>query len=146
MENTHPFVVRAAGRLWAFCHNGSVNDVHSLRSPQGIAPRGGTDSERLFHHVLVHFDENDVEDSVRAAFRNVRDYTALHSFLIQQDRIYAIAWRHPERSEPLYHALFEGWGTTCTWSFLRTGRRARRGEVRTASRIRGSCGLNGSGT
>jgi predicted glutamine amidotransferase len=53
IENTHPFPATFLGRDWAFCHNGAVEDLDGLRTAPGIAPAGGTDSERLFHHFLA---------------------------------------------------------------------------------------------
>lgn len=52
-KNTHPFAAAFLGRDWAFCHNGAVDDLDRLRPAPGIAPTGGTDSERLFHHFLA---------------------------------------------------------------------------------------------
>ena len=51
-ENTHPFPATFLGRDWAFCHNGAVEDLDRLRTAPEMAPAGGTDSERLFHHFL----------------------------------------------------------------------------------------------
>jgi predicted glutamine amidotransferase len=119
IENSHPFTARFGGRLWGFCHNGTVRDPERLRTLAGLRSQGDTDSERLFLHILAHFDESlgrahdgesaeELEGPIHRALDPLTDYSAMHSFLFDQDRVHAIAWRHPERSDPLYHALFQG--------------------------------------
>lgn len=110
LENSHPFLLEVDGRPWAFCHNGVVFDKSSLVPKPGLRPQGGTDSELLFHHVLNFLDPEDVEGSVLRSYEGITDYSALHSFLATDDRIVAIAWRHPEKGIDGYHALYEGRG------------------------------------
>lgn len=106
-ENSHPFFLEIDGRPWAFCHNGVVYDKSSLEPKRGLRPQGGTDSEILFHHILNFIDPNDIERSVLRSYSGITDYSALHSFLATDDRITAIAWRHPEKGINGYHALWE---------------------------------------
>ena len=116
-SNTHPFSLDFLGRDWAFCHNGTIDDHGSLRRVPGLAPEGGTDSERLFHHLMscvaARYD-GDLTAALAAGLADgiarLRDYTAAHCLLATHDRIIAIAARHPERSQPDYHALWEGCG------------------------------------
>ncbi len=110
LANTHPFFLEIDGRPYAFCHNGVVYDKSSLTPKPGLRPRGGTDSELLFHHVLNFLDVNDMEGSILKSYGVITDYSALHSFLATRDRIVAIAWRHPEKGINGYHALWEGRG------------------------------------
>jgi len=110
LANSHPFRLEVDGRPWAFCHNGVVHDKSSLRPKRGLRPKGGTDSELLFHHVLNFLDPDDVEGSVLKSYAMITDYSALHSFLATIDRIVAVAWRHPEKGVNGYHALWEARG------------------------------------
>lgn len=121
--NTHPFTVQLDGVRWAFCHNGAIDRPELLRALPGRRPQGGTDSERLFHHLLAVLRETQEgsastpdaraaeerrRDAILSGLEPVRDYTAMHAFLIEPGCVYAIAARHPERSKPQYHALWEG--------------------------------------
>jgi predicted glutamine amidotransferase len=110
LANTHPFLLRRGETTWAFCHNGSVKEIKSLTPPRGSTPQGGTDSEALFHHLLLHLDEEEPRESIFAALASIQDYTAMHSFLMNPRRILAISWRHPEKGQLGYHALWEGRG------------------------------------
>jgi glutamine amidotransferase len=62
-ENTHPF---RSGR-WVFAHNGTIEDVDTLRVH--VAPHrlrgleGETDSEVLFAYLLGKLDEQGIEDA-----------------------------------------------------------------------------------
>lgn len=111
LEETHPFLVEHNGSSWAFCHDGCLNDLSTLRPAPGLIPTGGVDSERLFYHVLNHLDEDDSEASIIQSLELVKDYTALNCLLIGADGLYAVAKRHPEQSMPEYHALWEGCGS-----------------------------------
>lgn len=51
-ENTHPFVLRDAGkRAWTLAHNGTIFDCDIL-SPYLHVQKGRTDSERIFLYLL----------------------------------------------------------------------------------------------
>lgn len=50
-RNTHPFCRELNGREYAFAHNGTVRGEEQL-VPGTFRPVGGTDSERLFCHIL----------------------------------------------------------------------------------------------
>jgi predicted glutamine amidotransferase len=117
LRNTHPFSLEYLGRTWAFCHNGTIDDHWVLQRVPGLVPQGGTDSEHLFHHLLnrigAHFAGDltaVLEPAVLEGLSMLRTYTAAHCFLATRDRIVAAAARHPERSQPGYHALWEGCG------------------------------------
>jgi hypothetical protein len=75
-----------------------------------VSRAGGTDSERLFHHVLAGLDPGDPAGSVRRALDPIQGFTALHSLLVAPEVAVAIAWRDPARSLARYHALFVGAG------------------------------------
>ncbi len=129
-ENTHPFTAAWGGRDWAFCHNGTVHTIEDLQADPHLVPAGETDSERLFHHLLVRLGEGDdggdpgggisVEGwqsapdprmaQLLAATDPIRDYTALLCLLANSEEIIALARRHPARGKPGYHALWEGTG------------------------------------
>lgn len=53
MQNTHPFSHACCGREWVFAHNGLVPEIIG-RSVRGALckPRGETDSEHAFCHLL----------------------------------------------------------------------------------------------
>jgi predicted glutamine amidotransferase len=108
--NTHPFIEERNGRIYAFCHNGTVEDLRPLRPTDGWTPEGGTDSELLFHYLLERLDENDPAGSVGGSLDAFEEYTALNSFLACESWILAVAKRHPSKSQKEYHALWEGWG------------------------------------
>jgi predicted glutamine amidotransferase len=138
MRNTHPFTLNFLGRDWAFCHNGSIDDHWVLQRVPGFVAQGGTDSEHLFHHLMSCIGANyegslsaAIEEGLGDGIARLRTYTSAHSFLATTDRIVAIAARHPERSQPGYHALWEGCGSGlrvvssepvdglgCTWTRL----------------------------
>lgn len=110
LENTHPFVEERNGRRYAFCHNGTVYDLDSIAPADGWKPAGNIDSELLAHHVISHLDERDLERSVLHSLEAVQDYSSLHSLLACERWILAITKRHPQKSHPGYHALWEGRG------------------------------------
>lgn len=126
LENTHPFLTRLDGVEWAFCHNGAIEDQSPLRGIEGVRPAGGTDSEKLFHHILSTLSDDRrapaggglgsaqsdeaIARGILAALVPIRDFTSLHSFLVRPGRVFAAAARHPEKSRPEYHALWEGRG------------------------------------
>lgn len=121
IENTHPFPATYLGRDWAFCHNGSVNDLTALRAAPGMNLAGRTDSERLFHHFLAALNTRSQEDralldtaAIEAALADTvavpHDFTALHCLAASNDRVLAVTRRHPEKGEQEYHALWLGEG------------------------------------
>jgi predicted glutamine amidotransferase len=121
IENTHPFPATFLGRDWAFCHNGSVDDLEGLQTAPGMSPAGTTDSERLFHHFLaelaarsrgghVSLDTETIETALTATAAVPHNFTAVHCLVASGDRALAVTRRHPERGEPEYHALWLGEG------------------------------------
>ena len=110
LENTLPFIEERDGRRYAFCHNGTVFDCAPLEPTDGWKPRGGIDSELLAHQVIRHLDVRDPERSVLASLEPIEDYSSLHSLLACESWILAITKRHPEKSRPGYHSLWQARG------------------------------------
>ncbi|MBD3368630.1 MAG: hypothetical protein GF405_10750 [Candidatus Eisenbacteria bacterium] len=113
-ENTHPFTAVLDGREWVFCHNGTVRDTSSLLAVEGIRPLGGTDSERLFHHVLAGADPSDIVGSLKASLDGVVDFTCLNSFLLTDRRLAYAARAEPGTERPRYYTLWIGSGDEFT--------------------------------
>ena len=76
--NTHPYLARAAGEEWAFCHNGEVRDPSQLSHDGTIVPEGTIDSELLFLHILTRIDAEDTARSVEAIIGEIDDFTSLN--------------------------------------------------------------------
>ena len=110
LANTHPFIEERDGHRYAFCHNGTVFDLGPLQPDDGWKPQGGIDSELLAHHVIRHLDREDPEGSVLASLEPIGDYSSLHSLLACVSWILAMTKRHPQKSRPGYHALWEARG------------------------------------
>lgn len=54
LHNTHPFAHTCCGREWVFAHNGLVPDIIGVQTqPDFCRPRGETDSEHAFCHLLA---------------------------------------------------------------------------------------------
>jgi glutamine amidotransferase len=71
-ENTHPFCLGN----YSFSHNGTIIDFQKLLGSEVRTPRGTTDSEYLFMHIVCHYDEERAVESLRAAVETVIDRTA----------------------------------------------------------------------
>jgi predicted glutamine amidotransferase len=54
--DTHPFLRECGGRHYCFAHNGTLPDAARLAVKQ-FQPVGGTDSERLFCHLLGELND-----------------------------------------------------------------------------------------
>lgn len=108
LENTHPFAATHMGAEWAYCHNGAVRNTTRLRRPEGLLPRGGTDSELLFLHILAGVDPSDIAGSLSTSLGDVADFTCLNSLLVTGGRVLYAA--HPERGtgRPRYYTLWKG--------------------------------------
>lgn len=109
-ENTHPFVHALSGVQWAYCHNGTVRDVASLRRLPDAVPLGGTDSERLFHHLLAGHDPGDPLGSLASSLDAVRDFTCLNGFLLSPCDLFFLARAEPGTERPAYYTLWRGVG------------------------------------
>jgi predicted glutamine amidotransferase len=108
--NSHPFVHQSKGRTWAFCHNGTVNDVSQLdpyASPENGDP---SDSERLFHHVLARLDPMRPSDSLVELLGGIHDFTSLNCFLADTSDVYAYARVSPDSTRRRYYTLWRGAG------------------------------------
>src|SRR3954453_4964893 len=70
-ENTHPFCLGT----YSFSHNGTIIDFQKLLGPDAHQPRGTTDSESFFSHIVCHFDEEKAIESLRAAVATVIERT-----------------------------------------------------------------------
>lgn len=59
MLNTHPFVHACCNREWVFAHNGLVPEVIEWQTADALChPRGDTDSEHAFCHLLTEINES----------------------------------------------------------------------------------------
>jgi predicted glutamine amidotransferase len=85
-ENVHSFQHTHNAQIWHFCHNGTIKDPIK-RSPE---MKGDTDSERYFHLLLNHLDENHLRESIDRALSSLKNYTSLNAFLLNENRFYAI--------------------------------------------------------
>jgi predicted glutamine amidotransferase len=110
-ENTQPFLARAHGREWAFCHNGEVTDLSQLTHEAELVPEGSIDSELLFFHVLSRIDPEGEVSSLPAILGGIRDFTSLNCLLALPGRLAAYAMRDPGSSRPKYYTLWRGRGT-----------------------------------
>ena len=57
LNNTHPFRRQCCGRIWVFAHNGLVPEVVAMErdnQERYCQPKGETDSEFAFCHLLGH--------------------------------------------------------------------------------------------
>lgn len=87
-ENTHPFCLGSN----SFSHNGTVIDYPKLLGPDVSRPRGTSDSEYLFNHIVCHFDPEDAIASLRAAVTTVVERTAfsgINFLFCDGERLYA---------------------------------------------------------
>ena len=108
--NSHPFLEIWQGRSWTFCHNGDVTDRSQLVGHNSLVPRGETDSELLFHHVLTRLDRDRVAESLSEAMSGIADYTCLNAFLAASDSLTYHA-RVPEGSpRSRYYGMWLGRG------------------------------------
>lgn len=97
LTNVHPFHVEHGGRIWYFCHNGTIDD-------EAIAKyHGGTDSERYFRFLLQHLDPSNPTESIEAAISTLHDYTSLNAFLTDGDHFYII---NRFSTWPRYYTLY----------------------------------------
>jgi len=113
-RNCHPFFSERFGETWAFCHNGTVNDVSQLDT-HGADPRGDgsgppIDSELLFHHLMERLDPHDVPGSMSRALGGIADFTCLNSFLVTADAAFVCARVSPDTTRPEYYTLWLGRG------------------------------------
>jgi predicted glutamine amidotransferase len=67
LENTHPFCMGS----YSFSHNGTVIQFQKLLGADVSGPRGTSDSEYFFNHVVCHFDPEDAIESLRRAVSTV---------------------------------------------------------------------------
>ena len=68
--NSHPFVRVFQGKIWTFCHNGSVNKA-MLQENLKAKPIGETDSEVLFLYVLESIEGLDKPEEILEALSEV---------------------------------------------------------------------------
>jgi predicted glutamine amidotransferase len=61
LNNTHPFLRECCGRHWAFAHNGLVPEIVAMETANSnrvCQPKGETDSEFAFCHLLSHVTQH----------------------------------------------------------------------------------------
>lgn len=100
IENVHPFQAILDGRVWSYCHNGTVRQT--LEQPTSLFGSDHTDSEIVFHQLLARLDTYDIVDAIRDIYGDICDYTALNSFLLGPDALWVVC-RHA--TTPDYFAL-----------------------------------------
>ncbi|MET0266381.1 MAG: class II glutamine amidotransferase [Duganella sp.] len=61
LENSHPFTRQLWGQTWSFAHNGDLKAFAPEFSAGQYTPRGDTDSERAFCHLLTSLAERFAE-------------------------------------------------------------------------------------
>ena len=108
--NSHPFIETWRGEVWAFCHNGAVNDLGQLTIDDSLVSSGGVDSELLFRHLLSALDTGRVDDSVAEILGAVHDFSCLNCFLATSGRVIAHARLSPGTPRPRYYTMWRGRG------------------------------------
>lgn len=78
-RNSHPFSRELRGRDYVFAHNGTIHNAKML-SLGRFRPVGGTDSERLFCHILDHLE------SRRIRRWSEKDFLEFWNFLVAVNR------------------------------------------------------------
>jgi len=114
LENSHPFLARHGGDLWAFCHNGEVRDLSQVPYDPSFVPEGDIDSEPLFFHILTQLDQERPAESLSDILSGITDFTALNCFLARPDSILAGARMNPATPRPRYYTLWQGRGQGLT--------------------------------
>jgi predicted glutamine amidotransferase len=109
-ENSHPFVDQACGETWAFCHNGTVNDVSQLDAYASRTNADPSDSERLFYHLLARLDPARPADSLVDVLGGIRDFTSVNCFLARKSNVSAYARISPDSTRLRYYTLWRGAG------------------------------------
>jgi predicted glutamine amidotransferase len=100
LNNTHPFDYTSGTRRWFYCHNGTVRDP--LPTLPTLKKTASTDSERMFHLLLPHVNQDRVLEGIRSVYNGLQDFTCLNSFLLGPDVFWAVS-RFIEN--PIYYAL-----------------------------------------
>ncbi|KQQ36145.1 glutamine amidotransferase [Duganella sp. Leaf126] len=84
LENSHPFTRRLWGQTWSFAHNGNLVgfDPPAAHAHPDYTPRGDTDSERAFCHLLSvlaqRFDQAPPRQELYAALATLAADIARH--------------------------------------------------------------------
>jgi predicted glutamine amidotransferase len=110
VNNTHPFWAVWRGVEHAFCHNGEVRDRAQLSYDPRLVPRGTTDSELLFFHILTRMDNSAPLRSLEEALSGIRDFTALNCLLVSGDALLVYARMSAGNEYPRYYTLWRGRG------------------------------------
>jgi predicted glutamine amidotransferase len=88
LANTHPFSLGP----YSFGHNGTVLHYRRLLEPGVQPPRGETDSEVLFNHLMYDYDPADPIGSLRATVRAAAErspFSGLNFIFCDGERLYA---------------------------------------------------------
>ena len=59
--DTHPFIREFGGRHYCFAHNGTIPEAQDRLPVDRFQPLGGTDSERLFCHLLDELSDSGIK-------------------------------------------------------------------------------------
>ncbi len=93
--DTHPFSREFRGRDYCFAHNGTIRDYRELPLGQ-FEPIGGTDSERVFCHLLSLMAVEKVDLQTEAGWnwllqklRQINESGSINCLLADGDRLFA---------------------------------------------------------
>jgi predicted glutamine amidotransferase len=121
VENTHPFQQDE----WIFCHNGTLKD-HAKLALKHLKPRGQTDSERLFLHLLESIDGVSAAERKPALQKTLGDiqknfaYNSLTFLMSDGAALYAYrSYTEEERYYTLFTAESGGARLVCSEPILR---------------------------
>ncbi len=121
LENTHPFQQAE----WLFCHNGTLKD-HLKLPLKRLRPKGETDSERLFLHLLESMEGSSPQErkgSLQKALDRIQKSYSYHSLtFLMSDGTALYAYRSYS-DEGRYYTLFtaaaEGGSLICSEPILK---------------------------
>lgn len=99
MQNTHPFSHACCGREWVFAHNGLVPEIIGRGAKGTCKPRGETDSEHAFCHLLAElagcYEGSDGDKWTQRLAERADSIAALGRFnFLLSDGTYLLAYGH----------------------------------------------------
>lgn len=100
VENTHPFEGVKDETKYLFCHNGNVGEGGREKFRRLFKPKGDTDSERLFSHIL---SGEISKEGIKKSLSVFENYLALNFILVGGGRLFAATWF--KETGPLYYQM-----------------------------------------